>query len=467
MSLLAKSEFDMKIDALHALEDFLDAYDKHGDMVVAEAISNVIDVEATAVDVVIGKDASNHGFISFHNNGPAMNKKQFVDYHVIARSSKTKGSGIGFAGIGAKVYLAAWDKTVIYTETMDGKIGFASKMYVKDNKLKAIYLEPKLKKLGTYYQVQLAPKDFNYLEKNLENIIVNMFSTAMTRGLKITLNRQKISPWNPTRELKKTGVVNAKGKQFPYTLIITEDDIPNHRCNIQYHVDGKIISTRTPSFIFDIKSLYQKRFHVSVDAIVIADQLNLTKTNFKQGSGYTTAPLFQEVDRKVFKILEKNGYVKDTKAPPTWETSKLTKFFEKLFKDPKYSFLNPQARGALGGQQGGGSGSGSGKSSQKRESSHERTSRDFRVGGFGIIYADRSDVTKEGWLDATTNRLVINIGHALYIKYETDVQARNQRIGSVLTSVLIKNASAQKSMTANEAFDLQSELLTLAKDEMW
>jgi len=62
---------------------------------------------------------------------------------------------------------------------------------------------------------------------------------------------------------------------------------------------------------------------------------------------------------------------------------------------------------------------------------------------------------------------VINIGHPLFIKYEDDIQARNQRIGSTLTSVLIKNAAAKKSMTTVEAFDLQTELLTMAKDEMW
>ncbi len=33
-------EFPIEVDILHALEDFLDAYDDHAEMVVTEAIAN-------------------------------------------------------------------------------------------------------------------------------------------------------------------------------------------------------------------------------------------------------------------------------------------------------------------------------------------------------------------------------------------------------------------------------------------
>lgn len=462
-------EFDMKIDILHALEDFLDAYNNHSEMVVTEAIANAIDVRSSEVDVALFKNSGGDGIISFHNNGPPMNKKQFSDYHVIARSSKSKGSGIGFAGIGAKVYLAAWENTKITTETTDGTTSFASEMFVKDNKLKAVFLKPTIKKYGTYYQVHLKPRDFAYLEKNLEEMVVDTFSPAISSGLRIRINKKSIRAWNPDKEFRMHITVSVKGKQFPTRLIVTKDDIAESKCNIQYHVSGKVITTKKPSWIYDIKPIYQKRFHVYVDAIEISDQLNLNKTNFKTGSGSVVSPVMQEVDRRIFNILEKKGYVKDDKAPPKWESNKLTKFFEKLFKDPKYSFLNPESRGGMGsgiGRGTGGSGSGSG-------SSHTGTPKGGSNpggsggGGFSLGFADRENDKREGWLDPQTNKLVINIGHPLFIKYENDIQARNQRIGTVLTSVLIKNATAKKSMSPVEAFDLQTELLTLAKDEMW
>ena len=47
------------------------------------------------------------------------------------------------------------------------------------------------------------------------------------------------------------------------------------------------------------------------------------------------------------------------------------------------------------------------------------------------------------------------------------MQARNHRIGIILTSVLIKNGASKKEIDTAEAFDLQTRLLTMAKDVMW
>ena len=101
----------VNFDVLHALENFLAAYDDETSVVVLEAIANALDANATRVDV---KMANQH--ISFRDNGPGMNKKQFNAYHDISASDKQKGKGIGFAGVGAKVYIGVWNNTVIHTE---------------------------------------------------------------------------------------------------------------------------------------------------------------------------------------------------------------------------------------------------------------------------------------------------------------------------------------------------------------
>lgn len=163
------------------------------------------------------------------------------------------------------------------------------------------------------YQVLLKPKDFDYLEKSLKEIVVDTFSPAISSGLKIKINNEQIKPWNPEKELRMEITVNVKGKQFPAKLIVTKDDIPNNKCNIQYHVSGKVITTKKPEWIYDVKPLYMKRFHVYVNAIEISDQLNLNKTNFKQGSGTVVTPVMQEVDRRIFNILEKKDTSKTTR----------------------------------------------------------------------------------------------------------------------------------------------------------
>lgn len=466
------NEFSIKIDVYHALEDFLDVYDNHAEMVVTETIANAMDVNASKITITMKENLDDKKIISFHNNGPSMNKKQFENYHILARSSKTKGKGIGFAGIGAKVYLVAWPKTVIHTETTDGNIAFGSNMYVRDDTLKAAYVDCKLKKPGTLYEISLKTEDYRYLEKNLTRLIVRVFNPAIMDGLAITVNGKKIRAWEPACDLKNKLTVNVKNKKFQALIRVTKDEVPVENMYIQYHVTGKVITTKTPDWVNDVLPDYKKRIHVYVDALQISDKLNLNKTNFK--FTHSLSPLFKEIDRHVFDLLKKKKLVVE-QSVEKWERTRLTKFFEKLFKDPKYAFLNPNARGGAGpgqghGTEGIGAGERHGKNydQQSETNSNDRSGKKRAGGGaFSMGFVERPHDKRDGWLDPSTNKIMINIDHPLFIKYERNMSARNQRIGSILTSVLIKNATSKKPMSPDKAFDLQSELLTMAKDVMW
>jgi len=463
-------EYDMKIDILHALEDFLDIYSNHGEMLVTEAIANALDIKATEVNIDIGVDSQGHEFISFHNNGPSMTKEQFTNYHVLARSSKTKGSGIGFAGIGAKVYLAAWKYTVIFTETSDGTQSFASKMFVKDKRLMYSYYQPIQNRKGTLYKVLLDQSDYLFLKENIEKIILSCFNNAMIAGLKITINNNIIKPWIPKTLKTNAGVIKVKGKQFPFKIQITDDDVPDDRCNIEYHVAGKKIIVRQPSFLLDVEPKFQKKFHVIVDSFEISDQLNLNKSMFK--NGFVTFFVFPAVNKIIHKYLEKIGYLKKDNQPSSAETNPLTRFIEEVFKDPKYSWLNPEAlvgTSGLGNQPGsktGNSNSNSGNNSHKNSDPSNNGGDQKKKNGFAIMWVFSED-KGEGWIDVATNRPAINLSHPLYIKYENTITARNYHIAKVLIMILIRNASNKRGLTVDEAFETQSELMTLAKDVMW
>lgn len=461
-------EHDMQIDVQHALSDFLDAYDNHAEMVVTEAIANAIDVGSTKVEISLQENLeSGNNVISFHNNGPPMSKKQFEDYHVIARSSKSKGTGIGFAGIGAKVYLAAWDNAVIHTETTDGVTAYASKMFVKNKNLKYSYVKPSLDMPGTMYSVRLKRDDYMFLEGSIEPTITNTFTPAMLEGLKISLNGRLIKPWNPSTEFRKSSKIVVKQKRFPITMIVSKEDIPDSDLYIQYHVSGKVITTKKPDWRYEIKPAYAKRIHAYVDATAISDSLNLNKTGFKQGSHH----IMNEIHKKIYHILKKEGYFTKDNAP-MWQKNRLTKFFERLFKDPKYAFLNPNVKGGSGtsGQGRGSTRSGrseSGGPRRSKEPGENEAPRERGGGSFQLITIERPNDPRDGWLDTESNRVVINLAHPLYIKYEQNVSARNQRIATILTTVLIKNAAKSREMNPIEAFELQTELMTMAKDEMW
>ena len=53
------------------------------------------------------------------DNGKGMNDREFEEYHDIAATTKTRGKGIGFAGVGVKLSLLC-AKSVI-TETKNGE----------------------------------------------------------------------------------------------------------------------------------------------------------------------------------------------------------------------------------------------------------------------------------------------------------------------------------------------------------
>ena len=87
----------MEVDSVHLLEDLARFYHSGTDMVVSEAFGNAVDVDATELQIELGEDQDGK-FILFVNNGPPMSENDFRNYHVIARSSKTFGKGLGWAG---------------------------------------------------------------------------------------------------------------------------------------------------------------------------------------------------------------------------------------------------------------------------------------------------------------------------------------------------------------------------------
>ena len=92
-----------------------------------ETIGNSIDAHATEIRVEV--DRKNYRFRAI-DDGLGMKEDDFVEYHNIAAQTKTRGVGIGFAGVGAKIFLdLAYS---IYTETKSvGNFSGASKWQFK------------------------------------------------------------------------------------------------------------------------------------------------------------------------------------------------------------------------------------------------------------------------------------------------------------------------------------------------
>lgn len=101
----------------HLLEDLRDVYTGSlEETILTEILANALDSGASRVNIDLDPAA---GAIAMRDNGRGMLRRELARYHDIATSTKVRGHGIGFAGVGIKLGLLACRQVV--TETRRGK----------------------------------------------------------------------------------------------------------------------------------------------------------------------------------------------------------------------------------------------------------------------------------------------------------------------------------------------------------
>lgn len=117
---------ETRVDLLHLLEDLRDAYPGAlEETILTETVANSLDSGARRI--AITTDAA-RGLVTVVDDGSGMQRRELARYHDIAASSKTRGEGIGFAGVGIKLGLLACEEVV--TETRRGKTHVATRWHL-------------------------------------------------------------------------------------------------------------------------------------------------------------------------------------------------------------------------------------------------------------------------------------------------------------------------------------------------
>ncbi len=105
-----------RVDLQHLLEDIRDAYPGSlEETIVTEIVANSLDSGAAIVR--LEADAA-QATLTVIDDGSGMARRELARYHDIAASTKTKGEGIGFAGVGIKLGILASEE--VLTETRAG-----------------------------------------------------------------------------------------------------------------------------------------------------------------------------------------------------------------------------------------------------------------------------------------------------------------------------------------------------------
>jgi len=113
---------ETRVDLLHLLEDLRDAYPGSlEETIVSEIVANSLDSRAATVAFTADPGGRT---LCVVDDGSGMTRSELRRYHDLAASGKTRGRGIGFAGVGIKLGLLACE--AVLTETRRGKAHVAT-----------------------------------------------------------------------------------------------------------------------------------------------------------------------------------------------------------------------------------------------------------------------------------------------------------------------------------------------------
>ena len=117
---------ETRVDLLHLLEDLRDAYPGAlEETILTEIIANSLDSGARVVRLMTDPATRT---ITVLDDGAGMQRRELARYHDIASSTKTRGEGIGFAGVGIKLGLLICEE--VLTETRRGVTHIATRWHL-------------------------------------------------------------------------------------------------------------------------------------------------------------------------------------------------------------------------------------------------------------------------------------------------------------------------------------------------
>ena len=461
---------DVPSDLFHLIENFLGMYPDTALAVFREAMDNATDIGATRVNIVFGKTKDGKCFISFEDNGSGMDESGLRTYIKVGGSSKQKnGQSIGFAGIGAKIYLAKDENVQILTQTCNGSESYETILSRAENsdgeKRRVVYtyngtpdtfIKSTKNTRGTLYKIiNLNFVDYLQIQNEIGEWCIKYYNEALLNGLKVTINGKNIKAWKPATISKKKFIIKSQGKKFPSTVYILKNSLPHGKKAIQYNIGGHEIKDKDYKYADQIKPEFKNKILVTIDANPLIRYVTTNKINFNNGAN----KYYPQINDTIFRELKKQGVIIDPKASSSVNQSLekalrevLEKDFPELLQDlftgPKVGTKKPKKQTKCGGTPPGSprgpSTGGCGGFSRK---------------GFWPVFRVGDEYGLEGYLDPGKQQLVINVGHYLFQQTQTDQGFQNYHTTKVVINVLLESYHQKFPMSLTELMKKQTEFM--------
>src|ERR1044071_8912438 len=119
---------ETRVDLLHLLEDLRDAYPGSlEETILTEIVANSLDSGACRIKIETDPAQSR---LTVIDDGSGMRRQELARYHDIAASAKSRGEGIGFAGVGIKLGLLVSEEVVTETRSEEHTSELQSRAHI-------------------------------------------------------------------------------------------------------------------------------------------------------------------------------------------------------------------------------------------------------------------------------------------------------------------------------------------------
>ena len=445
-----------------------------GEVVVVELVANALDAHATAISIEYDPSAK---VLTVTDNGDGMTPKQFDEYHDFAAGLKTRGEGIGFAGVGAKIAFNLADR--VLTETRNRSFSGASDWHFESGRRLIWEDRPPvgLRHRGTRVEVHFRPNSrIPYLSREdlvfllrrsylplFDNTFLKMYGSLnlYSSDLRFSVNERTEEPFDLIEHLALDCVrqffPQRAGKRIGYGLFgLSSQEYPwgQGLCGVLLCTHGKVIKG-------DLFNQFPGSFGPKLFGLVEIPEfvvfLTTAKSDFIRGHGIHRKfeGLYGPVRQEFKQWLAELG-VEPSEASAGDEARRLERELKKVldavpelgeffgFRTRKSvlaerqggSVAAAEVEGAettypVGPGQGGdgvgvldegvGTGHALVETGGERAKSAEPISRRARRGP-RIAFATAPEKTDLAWVEG--NQIVINQAHPCYVKTRTDSFAR-------------------------------------------
>ncbi|MFA5628786.1 MAG: ATP-binding protein [Dehalococcoidales bacterium] len=333
------------------IKDLADMYPYDvGIVVLVELLANALDSKANSIEVEYN---SKEKSLTVIDNGTGMTKESFAQYHDFAAGLKTRGSGIGFAGVGAKISFNIANQVI--TETRSKSFSGGSNWYFNTEK-KLIWEDipsPNNLKYGTKVKV-IFREEVNIPFNNHTDIVTLIQQHYLPlidlnflplyekldfykKELRFIVNKKEISEFNFKTEFDLSDIhefyPTSKGGKIGYGILgISSKEYPmgENQCGVLLCTHGKVIKS-------DLFNQFPGDLGPKIVGVVeIPDLINFltsSKTDFMRRGKHKEFETLYNPIRQEFKSWLKKLGIKSSEIPPDDEAIKLEKEIKKLIDE--------------------------------------------------------------------------------------------------------------------------------------